>query len=180
METQELLDALNRMEKLHHHKNYQLKGVLGANQLPSCGFSLEPGDYLIVNTDPIEDKGTHWLAIYCYHQQEADGRELPQQQQKVVEIFDSYGYRLDTYPVIKQFIIDRCTTDSQLEGFLIRKNDGQIQEEDSTVCGAHCLLYLALRLYYQLTMSDIIDKIYSDNLALNDCLALVHYNALML
>ena len=146
--------------------------VLAADELPSCGYSLKRGSYLIVNTDPSEKRGTHWLAIYCCPDIIEDE---PGHRRKVVEIFDSYGYELNTYPIIKKFILDRCHTKEERNNLLIRMNSGQIQSENSTACGAHCLLFLILRIHHGITMGDIIERIYTDNFNFNDCLAMMHY-----
>jgi len=132
------------------------KGVFAADLLPPCNLLLRKGNYMIVNTDPVNESGTHWLAVYCPD----DG---------TVEVFDSYGFDLETYPTVKRFLVDRCRPK------LIRSMEGgPIQEENSDVCGAHCIFYLAMRMCHGLSMEDIVNSVYTNNLLLNDCLAL-HY-----
>ena len=131
-------------------------GVFPSNHLPNCTEILTPGSFMIVNTDPVESKGTHWLALYC-------------PARNVIEVFDSYGYSLDTYPVVKSFLIDRCRPK------LLKTMEGSaVQEESADTCGAHCIFYLAKRILDKISMERIIGNIYSDNANLNDCLVL-HY-----
>ena len=123
-------------------------GVFASNQIPSCEVLSLKG--LVTNTDPSHERGTHWLALLD------TGDTL--------EFFDTFGLSLDTYPIVFDYVI-RCKARK------IRRVLGRIQSYSSNACGLHCLLFLALR-NNGVSMNDIVTKVYTDNLTLNDCIAL--------
>jgi len=152
MNTGELEAELKKIDKCQGNN----LGVFAADVLPPCNLLLRRGNFMVVNTDPVGKKGTHWLAIYC-----PDGN--------TVEVFYSYGYDLDTYPVVKRFLIDRC------QPKVIRTMEGSaVQEETSDACGAHCVFYLAMRVCHGKSMDDIVYNIYGENHIFNDCIALMY------
>ena len=93
------------------------RGVFARNMLPKK--ALYPS-CLIVNTDPSNKPGGHWLAIYYNHNGES-------------EFFDSYGlhpffYGLDTY-------LEKTSSKWT-------QNKKQIQSFYSNLCGYYCFFYL--------------------------------------
>ena len=139
-------------EELKKWKSSGALGVFPGNQLP---LSIQPGTGLIVNTAPVGTEGQHWLAMFRDHH---DG---------VLEIFDTYGLTVNAYPWIKQSLLKMSDNDEQ-----IRRNVGQIQSMQSDSCGIYCLLFLLLRLSNIASMQTIVKNIFSENLVLNDCIAL--------
>ena len=158
MNTEEVKKKILQFEDGLRHR---CLGVFAANQLPACNIILQPGNFMVINTDPIEKSGTHWLAVYC----PIDSTE------KIIEVFDSYGYVIETYPIVKDFLINRCLNES----FLLKTNIGQVQQEQSNFCGLHCIFFLGQRIKERVSMRKIINEIYTNNLKFNDCLALYYY-----
>ena len=100
------------------------RGVYGADQLPSHPLKRKPCAY-IVNLDPIQQAGTHWLGIFT--------------EKGTCEIMDSYGLPLQTYkssPVIRWIF-------SHWED--VSSNAKTLQEKDSNSCGQYVLIYLKCR-----------------------------------
>ena len=162
----ELKNALRRLEiKYQQQQQQQNKnllrncGVHPANMLPKCGQILNQGSFMIVNTDPVQSEGTHWLALYCPIENGGD----------VIEVFDSYGFKLETYPIVKQFLVDRC------HPLLVKTIEGvPVQDEKSDTCGPHCIFYLAKRILENRSMHEVVTECYGGCQLLNDCLVL-HY-----
>lgn len=78
---------------------------------------------LVVNTDPSDKPGTHWVAIFI----DAEG---------VIDYFDSYGLE-PSVPDIVTWI--------RLNGTGLNTNQLCVQSFMSSACGAHCLYFLVLR-----------------------------------
>ena len=72
MDTREISDILKRDRFTKHH----FRGVFACDQLPKQ-YMPRPSA-LVINTDPADKPGQHWVAIYITR----DG---------VGEYFDSYG-----------------------------------------------------------------------------------------
>jgi hypothetical protein len=94
-------------------KNY-FKGVYPSNNIPSLNqFPFT----LIVNTDPLGQPGTHWVAIYAINQNSA-------------EYFDSFGNSPNT------------NIGSYLNRFKdVNRNKTKIQSIFDNSCGAHVIYY---------------------------------------
>jgi hypothetical protein len=92
-------------------------GVYSRNNLP------EERGLMVVNTDPSDRPGTHWIAIYI----DAEGRHG--------EYFDSFGR-----PPTKTFK-DYMNSHCKYWTF----NDKQIQSIASRFCGHYCIYYCSLR-----------------------------------
>ena len=76
---------------------------------------------MIANTDPHDQPGTHWIAMYFVSPQES-------------EFFDSYGFPPESYG---------------MDGYVLSEttyyNDKPMQGLTSDVCGDYCLFYLLHR-----------------------------------
>jgi hypothetical protein len=68
------LEIFKILQNNRFTKNY-FKGVYPSNKIPPCN---QYPCALVVNTDPIGQPGTHWVAIYAVNQSS-------------VEYFDSFG-----------------------------------------------------------------------------------------
>lgn len=111
-------------------------GVYAADCLP---HHISPSTALVVNTDPHNEGGTHWVAFYL-DENFNDGRGM-------IEYFDSYGQ-----PPHLQFY----------QGFLRRNarrylyNEHRLQSDTTRVCGQYCLVYLYFRTRHDLRMTDFV------------------------
>ena len=144
---------MNTAELTEELQRWRSKGALGvfsSDQLPP---KIRPGEGLVVNTAPSGTHGQHWLALF----------RAPD----ALEVFDTYGQPLDTYPLVKQHLLS-----SSSSGEKIRRNIGQLQPDESDSCGLYCLLFLILRFSGGATMAEIITRIFGSDLELNDCVAL--------
>lgn len=105
--------------------------------------------YLVVNTDPKDKQGQHWVGIIL---EAEDG---------TASFFDSYGHgpNADFYP--KHF--NRFLSRNALE---IRYNRRQVQDHFSSTCGAHVIFFLCQR-FKGLSFQEAM-RLYSDNLRKND------------
>ena len=77
----------------------------------------------VLNTDPSTQKGTHWTACYVTYS--------PHVAEPQVEFFDSYGLP----PSVYNFNLPSTTISNSI----------CLQADTSSVCGAYCILFLALR-----------------------------------
>jgi hypothetical protein len=111
---------INRALKKHPVTKKCFRGVYSLDTLPPKKYLKKPSSF-IVNTDPSNKPGTHWIAIYL----PANGR---------AEFFDSYG----RWPAHKNFqtFIHKNTKKP------ILYNKMKLQSPLSTVCGKYCCLYL--------------------------------------
>ena len=91
-----------------------MQGVFPSDKLPVIKAYT-------ANTDPHDQPGTHWVAMYFASPEES-------------EFFDSYGFPPEMYG---------------MEDYMIRNmtlyNDLPLQELTSDVCGDYCLFYLLQR-----------------------------------
>lgn len=103
-------------------KTYRcFKGVFPCDQLP---YNEKPPLNIIVNTDPSQLPGSHWIAISI----NKDGRG---------HYFDSFGLR----PMVQEitaFLEIKCT-----KGW--SHSSIQIQNITSETCGNYCVLYIIFR-----------------------------------
>ena len=95
-----------------------MKGVFPSDKLPVVN---KYPSALIANTDPHDQPGTHWVAMYFVKPDES-------------EFFHSYGFPPETY---------------DMDIYVLRKttyfNDKPLQGLTSDVCGDYCLFYLLYR-----------------------------------
>ena len=81
----------------------------------------------IVNTDPSNKPGTHWVAFFM----EKSNKQIS----STLEFFDSYGLHPSAYSF-------------NVTNFNIIYNKETLQSISSNVCGHYCMLYLYLRSLY--------------------------------
>ena len=91
-------------------------GVFARDELPYLTREIRPW-CLILNTDPKDQPGTHWLALYA----PKDGP---------IELFDSFGFSPITYS------LNSLNPMHLLYSF---------QSPTSSVCGHYCIVYIYLR-----------------------------------
>ena len=100
-------------------------GVYACDQLSSIEINNYPKSF-VVNTDPMELPGTHWIATYFNEQMKG-------------EFFDSYGKHPIYYN--KHFLdfINRNAVEW-------KHNKIQLQSAFLTVCGQYCIFFFVLSL----------------------------------
>ena len=129
MDTQQLITLLR------NHLDKVFLGVYAEDQLPHID---QRPFAAIVNTDPSQLPGTHWIAIYL-------SRDKPG------EYFDSFGEYPDT-PVV-----DYLNRESP-RGWMY--NTRKLQGQFSTLCGAYCVQYLEARHESKDPFSTILYKLF--------------------
>ena len=90
-------------------------GVFARDQLPPLGRSQHRPFALVVNTDPTDKPGAHWLAFFA-------------SATKPLEMFDSYGLPPDMHSLAH--LAPRIYSSSY-----------SYQSLDSSVCGHYCLFF---------------------------------------
>ena len=122
-------------------------GVYACDELSSITVNSYPKSY-IVNTDPKDLPGAHWIAIYFTDELNA-------------EFFDSYGLHPSNYN--NQFI--RFIERNSVHWI---HNKKQLQSLFSTVCGQYCVYYLYNRCrmipMYSIVNRFELDKLRNDQL----------------
>jgi hypothetical protein len=140
MNTLELLSAIN--------SNAILKssciGVFAADQIP---LPLSIHKSCIINTDPHQASGKHWILLY-------------QKSVHELEFFCSYGMSPRFYHLY-------WVTLFQKYNFQILYNIRQVQNIYSNTCGIHCLFCLYFRLK-NIPYQVIVNHIYTSNSCFND------------
>ena len=117
-------------------------GVYACDELTSIEINKYPKSF-VVNTDPMELPGTHWIAIYFNEQMKG-------------EFFDSYGRHPIHYN--KHFLdfMNRIAVEWE-------HNKIQLQSAFSTVCGQYCIYFLYHRCRKR-SMSTIVNSFVNDKL----------------
>ena len=119
-------------------------GVLAINQLPLC-VDTYPKLY-IINTDPIELPGKHWVAV-CID-------DTP-------EFFDSMGKPPSHYGNnIEYFMLNNSICNNYMY------NSMQIQSYNSDLCGQYCIYYCMLK-HMGYSIHQIVHR-FNSNLIAND------------
>lgn len=144
MDTGQLLRCIQQDEFLHHYAT----GVHAADQLPS--LKTRPSCF-IANVDPINNSGSHWIAIFC----DVNGN---------VECFDSYGRAPNRS--LKKYL--------EIYSKSITHNDVRIQGPLSSSCGHYCVYYLCHRVRDR-SMNEIVSD-FCTNFSLNDITAAEYVN----
>ena len=126
---------LDYLAKQDPHLKSIFVGVFVADRLPSKPDLYEPQAY-IVNTDPHDQPGSHWISFYTH--------------QGDCEVMDSYGiplswYRSDLVPWLNRQEFER-----------ILCNGVPLQSLDSNACGHYALMYLKYKARGK-TMEDFVN-----------------------
>jgi Adenovirus endoprotease len=108
-------------------------GVFPANCIPSLHTAQQRcrDVCFIVNTDPHDKPGAHWLAFYydCTR--------------RTLEYFDSYGLNIKQYRSVYSTIESRNLP-------IVSVNDrGFLQDVNSTACGYYCVVFLNWRIRFK-------------------------------
>ena len=122
-------------------------GVYASDQFSSIEINEDPTS-LVVNTDPMELPGTHWIVIYINKQMKG-------------EFFDSYEKHLIHYNKYFLDFMNRNAVEWE-------HNKIQLQSAFSTVCGQYCIYFL-YHCFRRRPMSTTVnsfvnDKLYNDQL----------------
>lgn len=112
------------------------RGVYAADQVR--GAQVTPPCLMIVNTDPQEAPGSHWLLFFFVSDH-------------LVEMFDSLGKSVDHY---SKFLTQWIRQQAQQMDVMTQR----VQPEDSALCGHYCLYYAYYRCTGE-TMRDIAQHI---------------------
>lgn len=119
-----------------------LIGVYAADNIPKKHHPMPYG--FIVNTDPHQLPGKHWIACYIKN--------------NVLETFDSYGHSPGILsPFIKRYM-------NTFERTL--NNTKRLQSSETRVCGQYCFFYLMCRCR-GFSMKDI-TNLFTHDFMLND------------
>jgi len=118
--TQKGLDSKQLMWLVRQDPTVKFLGVFSADRLPTLErvASRRPCG-LIVNTDPADKPGTHWVAMY-YGDDDTD------------EFFDSYGETVASY--------NRPWLEHLNPGYTYSTR--ALQGDKTSVCGHYCVFYL--------------------------------------
>ena len=117
-------------------------GVYACDHLSYIEINKYPKSFL-VNTDPMELPGTHWITTSFNEQMKE-------------EFFDSYGKHLVNYNKHFSDLINRNAVEWG-------HNKIQLQSAFSTVCGQYCIYFLYHRCRKR-SMSSIVNSFVSDKL----------------
>ena len=93
-------------------------GVFARDELPDLTREIRPW-CLILNTDPKDQPGTHWLALYA-------------PSARIIELFDSFGFSPSMYSL--DFLDPLHSSYS-------------LQSPSNSVCGHYCIVYIYLRFH---------------------------------
>ena len=127
-------------------KYIRFKGVFAIDTFPKNVQTFED-ELCIINRDKSNEKGSHWFCL-C----NIDGN---------VELFDSLSSS-------KEFV-KSLSLESVAEDTIVAFNITPVQSTDSKLCGAMCLYYAFVRfLNPELSLQEIIDEYFYEDLALND------------
>ena len=125
------------------------QGVYACNQLPN--YKLESPFAIVVNTDPIEKPGEHWVALVSIDPDK-------------IEYFDSYGH-IPINPEIYQFMLNfkhKEICDFRFQSYLPL----------SDVCGFFVILFIKCRCM-SISIQEFKD-IFTDCQMLNDSLVQIY------
>src|SRR5439155_1499414 len=118
--------------------NKYFVGVYASDQLPQRLLVSSKPLAFVVNTDPANKPGEHWIAVYY------DGAN------KTIEYFDSYGLPPQQMSIF-EFVINNG------KDYVL--NPLQLQGYDSSACGHYCVAYLYKRCRGQ-SMESICNEYY--------------------
>ena len=126
-------------------------GVYACDQLSSIEIDEYPKS-IVVNTDPMELPGTHWIAIYFNEQMKG-------------ESFDSYGKHPIHY---NKYFLDFMNRNAV--EWIWEHNKIQLQSAFTTVCEQYCIYFLyhccRKRPMSSIVNSSVNDKLHKDQLVI--------------
>jgi hypothetical protein len=120
-------------------------GVLARDQLPGL-VKIKPKFY-IVNTDPIDQPGKHWISVNI---------------DETSEFFDSLGRKPSYYGEEFEYFIINNSNDG-----VYKYNSRRLQNYDSAMCGQFCIYYCLLRNANH-TFDEIVNSFHDKHLSKND------------
>lgn len=143
MDTIQILNAIKSL--LQDFPIFNFIGVFAADEIPiQCGKLNYPLGF-IVNTDPSNEPGTHWVAFYFYNV-------------SMYEFFDSFALPIEMYPsIFKEIQFHSC----------LETCPYPIQPIHSNRCGNFCI-YFILSKAKGYNFHQIISNFSPDLLNLND------------
>ena len=140
-------DALSDFPQLFHT---QFRGVFPINHVPRRRLKTPFG--MIINTDPSEEEGEHWVALFQAHEQQP------------VEYFDSYGLPPSSH-LVQVFHKDKLVYSTR-----------RLQSYCSSLCGEYCILFLLYR-FYSISFIEFL-KLFLSTPEVNDIYLFHLYHAL--
>lgn len=125
MDTTTILETLHRADiPLHHARSF--RGAFPYDRLPPAPIRRFPAAF-IVNTDPSDEPGTHWIALFFpSHDVES-------------EYFDSFGRECTNSRILN--LLKKSNHQGRY-----RWNRVRLQDTFSTVCGHYCNSFIFARL----------------------------------
>lgn len=118
-------------------------GVFAADRLPVAVLHRDHDACFILNTDPSNAPGAHWLAFYY------------DSSKRCLEYFDSFGLPLSLHYDVSESLSRR----GLLTHVVAMNNLGMLQSPSSTACGYYCILYLHYRSLYHRSGAHAVRKI---------------------
>lgn len=132
----EQLDYLIRHLAMRVGRVFAL-GAFPADCMPSIARFGTTDSCFIMNTDPRDRPGQHWLAFYYSARDD------------LLEYFDSFGLPLSSYPVVLHSVKRRKIRIRVV-------NDTMVQSPYSTACGYFCILFLYRRAWLSDRGKDVV------------------------
>jgi hypothetical protein len=130
--------------------------VLSCDELPQ--ILPDTGWSCIVNSDPADKSGEHWLSCYV-------------SKEKRLEFFDSLAFpkMIKKNPDFMRFF-------GLFES--IERNVGMLQSPFSEICGLVTIMYLYYRCNENMSMKNIVMNKFTDNVLENECIVLEFISSL--
>jgi len=133
LHTEQLEFLLTHLAQRHSSKNRVISlSVFPADCIPSIRDAQQRAydACFIVNTDPHDKSGKHWLAFYY------------DSAKRVLEYFDSFGFPLKQHSFVNSTLSGRNMK-------IVPVNvHGNLQAFTSSTCGYYCMLYLHWRMLF--------------------------------
>lgn len=135
LKTDQLNSIARHPDNFHHHPTYTYVGTQGSDQALRLLQKYQEEHQeprrpwgMIFNTDPIDQPGQHWIALYA-----------PEHSKTLIEIMDSFGS-----DVLRTTYTHHPILSKLLQRVNIVKMP-RLQNSNTYVCGHYCLAYLFIR-----------------------------------
>lgn len=133
--------------------------ICAINTLPKNVFGRFPRIF-IINTDPLPNPGKHWVCVLFLNSSSA-------------EYFDSLGDPAHFYDKHLQKFIKENSNECDYS-FL------QLQSNDSSICGLYVILFILMRIGFQMTVQNVY-AMFDQDLKQNDkfvsmCISKILFN----